>query len=209
VNGSDLNPYDLTSSGGNISAGTLDSSSNEKGGAIALTSQTGTVTTGDLKSSGATAGGDITIKARTSITSGKLDSGSSLGDGGNVFLDPENDIAVDLINAQGGTSGRGGKVDIITNRFFRASGTFTDINGVIASISTAGGKGGGAIAITHAGNGVTPFIVGDATINGTRGAITNGEYAIAPFQSFIGSYTQGNISIFTNFSLPPLLRIPQ
>lgn len=195
----------ITSTNGNIdsSGGTLNSSfSSGSGGAIALTSNTGAVTTGNLNSSGQK-GGEIRIVAHDRITTGQLDSSATEGNGGSVTLDPENDIQVNVINAQGGTRGRGGAVNITTNRFFRAIDTFSDRQGVNASISTVGGTGGGAIAIAHAGNGVTPFIVGDATTNGTLGAVTSGEFAIGPQQSFLGSYTLGNIQIITNFSPPP------
>ncbi|HAG80708.1 MAG TPA: hypothetical protein DCL61_05960, partial [Cyanobacteria bacterium UBA12227] len=59
--------------------------------------------------------------------------------------------------------------------------------------STAGGQGGGPVTIRHGGGSQnTPFVVGDATTNGTAGAITTGENnTIAPVQSFPGSYTQG------------------
>jgi hypothetical protein len=114
--------------------------------------------------------------------------------GGNVTLDPTDDIQVDWINAQGGTTG--GRVDIRTQGFLRATDTFSTANG-LTSISTNGGSQGGAIAIRHGGNGVTPFIVGDATINGTAGAIASRNNAIAPEQSFLYTYTQGNIQIIS------------
>ena len=165
---------------------------------ITLTSETGALTSGNLNSSGATDGGDITIKARDRITTGVIDSSSSSGNGGNVLLDPENDIQVTSINSQGGTSGTGGKVDITTNRFFRATGSFTDRNGTNASISSAGGAGGGSITIRHGGNGVIPFVVGDATTNGTAGAITTRtDNTISAPQSFPGTYIQDNIAILT------------
>jgi len=165
---------------------------------ITLTSETGAVTSGNLNSSGATGGRDITIKARDRITTGVIDSSSSSGNGGNVLLDPENDIQVTSINSQGGTSGTGGKVDITTNRFFRATGSFTDRNGTNASISSAGGAGGGSITIRHGGNGVIPFVVGDATTNGTAGAITTRtDNTISAPQSFPGTYIQDNIAILT------------
>ena len=167
---------------------------------IALTSKTGAVETGNLNSNGAT-GGAIRIEARDRITTGTINSSASLGDGGDVFLDPENDIQVVSINAQGGTEGRGGKVDITTQRFFRATDTFSDRTCVNASICTAGGTSDGSIIIRHGGGGRgTPFKVGDATTNGTAGAIINGSGSsatIAPPQSFLGSFTQGDIQLLT------------
>jgi filamentous hemagglutinin family protein len=166
---------------------------------ITLTSQTGAITTGDLTSFGEMQGGSISVSASDRISTGLIDSSSSLGNGGDVTLDPQNDIEVTSINAQGGTNGIGGNIGITTVRFFQASSTFTDQNGVLASLSTAGGAGSGEITIRHGGGFVgTPFDVGDATINGTAGAITSGSgNTISPFRSFPGPYTQGNIQIIT------------
>ncbi len=167
---------------------------------IALTSKTGAVESGNLNSQGVT-GGSITIEARDRIITGTINSSASFGDAGDVFLDPENDIQVVSINAQGGTQGRGGNVDITTQRFFRATDTFSDIPCVNASICTAGGTSDGSIIIRHGGGGRgTPFKVGDATTNGTAGAIINGRGSlatIAPPQSFLGSFTQGDIQLLT------------
>jgi CHAT domain-containing protein len=170
---------------------------------ISLTSQTGRVNSGDLNSSGAR-GGNIRIEARDRITTGMINSSASLGNGGNIFLDPDNNIEVFAINAQGGTAGKGGNVDITTNRFFRAFGTFSDRNGINASISTAGGTSGGSIIIRNGpGARGVPFVVGDATKNGIAGAITTGSGpfgTISPFQSLLESFTQGDIQILTQNS---------
>lgn len=202
-------PITITSNSGNIdtSAGTLNTSSTTgNGGDITLTSPEGAITTGNLNASGVTGGGLITISARTQITTGAIDSRASSGNGGNVFLDPLNDIQVESINAQGGTAGRGGDVDITTHQFFRATGSFSDRNGTAASISTAGGVGGGSITIRHGGGRLgTPFDVGNARVNGTSGSITNGSDTLSPFQSFLGPFTLGNIDIITPFFPDPTL----
>ncbi|MCF2146304.1 CHAT domain-containing protein [Desmonostoc muscorum LEGE 12446] len=183
------------------------------GGAINLTSTNGTISTQkiDTSSNSATGfagnGGAVSLNARTSIKAGELDSSSSTGNGGNVTLDPDNDIEVTSINAQGGTNGTGGNVDITTNRFFRATGTFSDRNNINASISTSGATGSGAVTIRHGGNGNTPFVVGDATSNGTAAAITSSSSnTISPSQSFPGNYTQGNIQLITQE--PPQVSTP-
>ncbi|NET38672.1 MAG: CHAT domain-containing protein, partial [Cyanothece sp. SIO1E1] len=153
------------------------------------------VTAGNLTS----VGNDITVIATDSITTGEIDASSSSGDGGDVILDPIGDIEVGFINAEGGPAASGGNVEVVTGKFFRATGTFTDQNGSLASISTAGGAGGGAITITQSGGLLdVPFIVGDATTNGTAAAITSGEFTISPSQSFLASFTLGNISILTD-----------
>jgi filamentous hemagglutinin family protein len=161
---------------------------------ITLISNDGTVSTGNLNSSGSS-GGNIFIDAELAITTGSINSSGSTGDGGNVTLDPIGDIQVTSINAQGGTNGTGGEVDITAGQFFRVTDTFTDQNGILSSISTAGGNGSGDITIRHGGNGITPFDVGEATTNGTAGAITSGDFAIAPVQSFPFTHTEGNIQI--------------
>ncbi|MEQ9549240.1 MAG: CHAT domain-containing protein [Coleofasciculus sp. G3-WIS-01] len=184
----------------NLLAGNLDTSSTiSSGGNISLESQTGAVESSDLIATGEIAGGDVTITARDRIITQEIDTSSLSGNGGTVKLDPENGIQVTLINAQGGTEGTGGTVDITTEQFFQATGTFTDQNNIIASISTAGGAGEGTITIRHDGGarGIS-FDVGDATINGTAGALTtSANNSILPFQSFLGPYSQGAISIIT------------
>ncbi|MEQ8968968.1 MAG: hypothetical protein RIE73_01060 [Coleofasciculus sp. C1-SOL-03] len=203
-----LDSSSTTGAGGNISlmaennllARTLNAASTtSSGGNISLESQTGAVESGDLIATGETGGGDVTITARDRIITQEIDTSSLSENGGTVKLDPENGIQVTLINAQGGTEGTGGTVDITTEQFFQATGTFTDQNNIIASISTAGGAGEGTITIRHDGGarGIS-FDVGDATINGTAGALTtSANNSILPFQSFLGPYSQGAISIIT------------
>lgn len=166
----------------------------------------GTITTGDIT----TTGGNITINATNGITTGNLNSHSSEGDGGDITLNTTSgNIQVTTMNSQGGTSGTGGKVDITTPNFFQATGTFTDQNGTIASISTAGGSGGGTMIIRHGGNGITPFVVGNAETNGTAAVITTGnavpEQTISPTASFLNTHTQDGIQIISvpGQTLPP------
>ncbi|MGM3305009.1 CHAT domain-containing protein [Anabaena sp. WFMT] len=161
---------------------------------VTLKSTSGTVTAQDIT----TNGGGINIEAKDSIKAGVLNSSSMTGNGGSVTLDPDNDIEVAAINAQGGSNGTGGNVDITTRRFFQATGTFTDNNGTNASISTAGGTGSGSVTVRHGGNGDIPFVVGDATTNGTAAAIATGfGNVIVPTKSIPSTYTQGNIGIIT------------
>ncbi|HEY9831664.1 MAG TPA: CHAT domain-containing protein [Stenomitos sp.] len=179
---------------GNLSTANLNASSNSgKGGNITLKSDTAAITTGNLNTSGGSEGGEIRVEAKTQITAGQLNSSSTTGKGGNVILDPVGDIQVSSINAQGGT--QGGNVDITTDRFFRATDTFLDRNNVVASISTAGNNSGGDITIRHGGGGFIPFVVGNATVNGTTGTITSGDFAIAPFHLLFFTTKQGNIQV--------------
>lgn len=165
------------------------------GAPISLTSG-GTVTTGDIFTfaQGGGNGGSVNIIATTAVTTQAIDTSSTTGIGGSVFIDPIGDVQVKYINTQGGI--QGGDVDITAGRYFRAVGTFIDNGGVTSSISTRGGSGG-AITIKHGGNGIVPFIVGDASVNGTLGAITTGAFTILPFEEFLTSFTLGNIQIFT------------
>jgi filamentous hemagglutinin family protein len=194
------------SAAGNLTTGDILSNGAAQGGDITLTSQGGSVTSGNLNASGVTGGGAIAISARTQMTTGAINSSASSGNGGNVFLDPLNDIQVASINAQGGTAGTGGDVDITTDQLFRATGSFTDQNGLAASISTAGGVGGGSITIRHGGGSLrTPFNVGNAGVNGTAGAITNGIDTLSPFRSFPGPFRLGDIDIITPLFPDPTL----
>jgi filamentous hemagglutinin family protein len=185
----------ISLSGSAINTAALDSSNSlGAGGAISLLSAT-EVTTANLNSSGVS-GGDVVVTATTEIETGAISSFGTTGNGGSVILDPEGDIQVTSINTSS-QLGQGGEVDITTNRFFRATGL---VSGSPVSILSAGAAGGGAITIRHGGNGVTPFVVGDGTTNGTAGTISSGDFAISapPDQSFRGSVTVGNIRIITD-----------
>jgi CHAT domain-containing protein len=197
----------LTSQAGAIQSGNLTSTSgNGTGGAIALTSQTGAITSGNLTSSGAVSGGSINVLTLGNVTLEQLNSSSS-GIGGSVILNNAQAefkrgspfIQVVSINTQGGALGTGGNVEITTDGLFRATGTFLDPAGILASISTAGGPTGGSIKILHGGGTVfDPFEIGAATNNGTAGAITNGTGlagALLPIQTLKGPVRQANIEI--------------
>ncbi|HEY9891139.1 MAG TPA: CHAT domain-containing protein, partial [Candidatus Sericytochromatia bacterium] len=194
-----INLENLTTTGGDVKLTTINNvitgNINTAGGEIRLTSQEGAINSGDLVSK-ASNGGKIEIQANISITAGLIDSSGVSGNGGSVTLDPINDIQVKYINAQGGNSGRGGDVDITTDRFFRATDTF-DRNGTSTSISTAGGNGGGNITIRHGGNGIIPFEVGSSAINGTKGEITSGSFRFNPFQSLPFTTTEGNLKLIS------------
>ena len=175
----------------------LDSSNpNDTGGRINLTATTGAISTRDLNSSGLS-GGEIFVNAITAITTANINSSGSINDGGDVTLDPSGDIQIGQLNAEGGNNGIGGTVEITTGQFFRATNRFTNRNEIETSLSTAGGNGGGAITIRHGGNGEIPFIVGDATTNGTVGAISSGDFTINSGESFLFTHTEGNLQIIS------------
>jgi filamentous hemagglutinin family protein len=164
----------------------------------------------DIITHNITSPGGIALTSNSrQITTELLDT-SAFGNGGNVTLNARGNINVSQINAQSLGSGRGGNVDITTESFFKATNAFQDRNGINASISTAGGADGGSIIIRHAGGGVTPFIVGNAAINGTQGAITRGNTApkqtISPTQEYFLTHKQDadRIQIISVSGVSPL-----
>jgi hypothetical protein len=184
---------------GNITTGNLTA----PGQAIFLTSNTSEITTGNINTSAAT-GGTVFLNALLAITTGTIDSSGTVGSGGNVTLDPIGDVEVGSINAQGGADGVGGNVDVTAGQFFRATDSFTDQNGTNASVSTAGGLGGGAITINHGGGALnTPFKVGDPAVNGSLGEITDGTTSFGTNATFFGPVQIDNLGIITTDTNPP------
>ncbi|MBD3562137.1 CHAT domain-containing protein, partial [Planktothrix sp. FACHB-1355] len=191
----------LNANGNIISGNIIAKSDTLAGGNITLNSKAGFIESGNLNSSGNTLGGSISLISPIQITARQINSSASIGKAGNVTLDPQGDIQVEYINAQGGSQGTGGTIDISTQRFFRAQGTFIDRNGVNASLSTAGGTGGGAIVIRHGGGSNTPFnVAGDATKNGTVGNITSGSGETVRSGSYLGPFIQGRTQVITQGS---------
>lgn len=226
------------STSGDITTGTLDSRAYGfgSGGGITLTSDAGIslfqvysysqygdagalnfsakgdINTGNLESySQSGNGGAIALSSITgSIDIENLSSFSQSGNGGAIALTANNgNITTSTINAQSLGSGTGGTVNITSGKFFRATGTFADRNSLNSSISTAGGTNGGDITIRHSGSTITPFVVGNATLNGTAGSITSGATnKIATIFSVPvppDTYIQGNIKIITFAILPDLI----
>ncbi len=192
VNRSTQKGGDITLQANRITTNSLVSQGAIRGGDVRLTSGD-SINMGSITTGGPGSGGNLTLRAARSITTQAIDTSGNSGSGGTVTLDPSGDVQVSFINAQGSSGGPGGNVDITTESLFRATSSFTDQNGIRASISTADGLGGGAITIRHGGGllGI-PFVVGDASINGTTGAVTSGiANQITPVRSFRTSFTQG------------------
>jgi len=152
------------------------------------------------------AGGIALTSVNRDITAGILDSSNS-GDGGDINLDALSNIIISQINAQSLGIGRGGNVNAKAGLFFQATESFPDQNNLNASISTAGGDGGGTITIRHGGGGITPFIVGNAETNGISGAITRGNTApvqtISPTQEYLFTHKQDENRIQIISVAPP------
>ncbi len=143
------------------------------GGNISLNSEAGAIQTGNLNSSSLTQGGNITLQARTQIQTGEITANSQTQQGGEVQLLSSGDIEVFSIQAEG--QEQGGKVEIITDQLLRVTGQFTASNEQEASLSVLGNEGAGEVNIQQGGDSAnTPFVIGDATVNGTAAAIVEG-----------------------------------
>ncbi len=192
----------IASSGGNGDGGTININS---GGAININNNNSIVSVSGVSSGSLNGnGGDISLKAASNITVGSrpIFSSSAIGNAGKITLNSASgNIQVAGIQAEGGTGGNGGTVDITTTGFFRATNSFPNLDGTNASIATGGGNRGGAIIIRHGGRGLTPFIVGNGSTNGTAGAITTGNFlpvqTISPTREFYNTHTQDGIQIIS------------
>jgi filamentous hemagglutinin family protein len=132
--------------------------------------------------------GDIEITGTSNATTGILVEGP-ISANGNISLSSNQDIEVEWIETTDGN------ILITTDRFLRVTGSFLDPFSESFEVSIATLNGG--ITITHGGNGITPFTVGNASVNGTAAAIATSSETILPTQTFFPSYIQGNISILT------------
>ncbi len=157
-------------------------------------------------------GGDVTLISRqgsintTSNGSvGAIYTRSLLGNGGQVTLQAAGEIVTGAINTEA-QAGAGGRVTLQSDDTIRIDGTvessFVDFP---ASISTAGATQGGTITIRHGGQGIIPFIVGDARVNGTSDAIAAGSgFTVATTQRFLLEHRQPGILITPGLINTPL-----
>ena len=203
-----------------------------RGGSVNLRAA-GDITIGDINSSakvepiipGDAFAGSVTLIAGGSITTGNIDSSATdpVGAfGGLVTLNAGSDITFNSINTQAilttgdlPQNAAGGNVSItangIPNGAVRGVGTINNSSAPSGTtIYTAGNSQGGSVTIEHNGGpNNAPFIVGDASINGTAGAIDTGSTSITPTNSFPvlpnnGTASDGNITI-TSINTPPTL----
>ncbi|NER49164.1 MAG: hypothetical protein F6J92_21205, partial [Symploca sp. SIO1A3] len=140
-----------TDVGSAITSGSLDASSSTIGGNVNVLGSLVGLVGATVNASGTNGGGTVRI-------GGDYQGGGNVPNALRTLVSDDTVIKADaLLN---------GNVNITTNEFFRATGTFSDRNEITASISTAGGAGGGSITILHEGG--FPFIVGNGSINGLQ-----------------------------------------
>jgi hypothetical protein len=209
----DIGTESQNSNGGNIevdAAGDISlrytvfsSNGTGKSGTISLTSADGNITTGSIRSDSTQgAGGDIRLGAAKDINVGYVIASNSegSGNGGAIALASiDGNITTGTIRSDS-IQGTGGNVTInqTPSGTVRITGT-ENIEGVDFSIF-AGTRGNPTIKIVHSGSlnpDAAEFTVGDATVNGTAGAIMAGTDLIADTLPFDSPYTLGNISINT------------
>lgn len=167
-------------------------------------------TEGNIVTDNIIAPGGINLKTNSgNIFTDILDS-SRTKKAGDVILTSPSNIEVDYINTQS-LERQGGNVFINNAEiagFFRATDSFTDRNGINASISAAGAIRGGQIIIYHGGDGIIPFSIGNAAVNGTAGAITRGvahsQQTIPLGEEFFPTHFQDSKQIQIHSIIPPL-----
>ncbi|MBE9146702.1 CHAT domain-containing protein [Planktothrix mougeotii] len=141
-----------------------------------------------------TAGGLVRLESASEITVNSIAT-----QGGNINLNAVNNILVtNTLNSQGGS------INLTSGGVLQVQGTLLDQNGIPVSISSANGSNGGAITIQYQGGETVPFVIGDATLNGTAGAITTGSETIQPPVTTVSNsnpFNQGNITIL-NAAIP-------
>ena len=179
---------------------------------IDIRSETGQITAGDLSST-ANDGGNITVRAQTQITTGVINSRGLVGDGGTVFVDPVGDVVIQWIDASGGAGEPGGDITVITTGGdLRFPGLVPNAGCAGASVCTTAGA---RVDLRHGGataGGAPTFEVGDPTINGSAGTLTNGTSTIAIDQSLLStpatSFVEGGVSVTPGQILTPVVSPP-
>ncbi len=207
-NGGSIN---FTTLQGNITTGSIGTAAvTGNGGAVNFTAP-GNIITGGVATNvtGAGDGGAISLTSQSSIVTNDITTASAAGSGGLLILNaPNGSIVANSIRSQGTNLGnRSGAIIINAGNLFRVPTLFGGLCGAGTSICSGGlgGAGDGAVNIRHGGGLGTPFTVGNATINGTAGAINAGAGNIPiTFNVPPGTYETGNINIITQGPPPPI-----
>lgn len=182
---------------GNInSAGGFDSD----GGSVELNATNGSIVTGSITTTGGNEsdlrngdGGSVVITAAGSITTQSIDTTGGNSDSSQEGIDGEltitgSDIGTGSIDGGNILIDSNG-VDDDTEGLFTASATIPDTELSIR---------GTTVTIEHGGGNTeprTPFIVGDATTNGTVGDIVSASETIAAEATFSDSFISENVTI--------------
>jgi filamentous hemagglutinin family protein len=190
--------------GSNISIGNIAITSNN--GQVLLTNlfspnlnlASGAITTGNIRTSQGgqfPIAGDVVINARGNIQTGTINTavfGATNALGGDVRLVAGNNLLFSTIETQvsGFGSPQAGAVNLFANGTIqgRAGSAILptiDTQAISLRSTFVGTPIPGPITITHNGGpNNQPFIVGDATINGTAGSITTGTSTVLPTTVF-------------------------
>ncbi|WPF87036.1 CHAT domain-containing protein [Cyanobacterium aponinum AL20118] len=148
-------------------------------------------------------GTNLNISAQT-ITTENINT-----QGGDVTLNANSDIQVSTINTS--NPQQGGDVEITTLGNFQATGIESG-----TSINTSGGSGGAVTIDLFPGDlenevredSRLPFIIGDASENGTAGLITNSRFTLGRGEYFITT-TEGNLTLRLLNNLPSFINNTQ
>ncbi len=171
----------ITSSQGNVTAGTVSSrSANGVAGDINIRSA-GSVAAGNVNAFGAIRGGDISIAAPGRIVTGVINSGSESGKAGSSKITGQKDVEVVSIKARGNT---GGDVAIDAGGAFLAAGTGTTPDRASVSISTDGLVRSGSLTLLQStcqsGNCTAATVATGSSKSNPATPTTTGQLLIVP-----------------------------
>lgn len=183
----------MISGSSSLTTGNIDTSGSVGNGGNVTLDFAGSVETGNVNTSG-TQGGNVFFNSLNRITAGTIDSSGTVGNGGNVTLDPPGDVEVVSIDARGGALGTGGTVLVQTGSDFRATGTVDGTSSILAS----GGTGPGSITLEYGTLNPSILQIGNATLHGTAGSVADGVTTLTAGQTFISSFTSGQIALNTD-----------
>ncbi|NJO11901.1 MAG: CHAT domain-containing protein [Leptolyngbyaceae cyanobacterium SL_1_1] len=180
-----LNLTGTSTSGNGIQLGT-DLNAN---GSLSLTGNSASGS-GVLAQNISSGGSDISLTGNSGTSLGILAQNISSGGGSIALASDSADIEVSTLEATGSAAAI--SVAVATDQFFRATGSF-DFGSGSASIASSGGP----ISIQHGGNGTVPFIVGDASQNGTTAAIANSPTAFnfSPVEEILFTTARNGVAI--------------
>jgi hypothetical protein len=191
-----------------IASNVTNSSGN--GGNITLNADLGiTVGSIDASTNGDASAGDVRLNAGFDSDINVLAIKTNVdgkGDGGEVYINGGGDIVVDSVRADS-TGGKAGNIRLIASKTVRVTGAFS-INGEDYSLYTdavddASGAKGGNVTIEHSSkitDSLSPFIIGDASKNGTFAGVSDGVLGLMTKPSSVhriagGEYVFDNIKI--------------